>query len=166
MKQRNRSSKPAAPAPTPSASKRTLVAGLSVLAILVLAAAAVWFYRGANPALKPVAGDSPATSGADAFSTLKGRWLRPDGGYVLEFGAIDARGIMECRYYNPKPIRVAKATAALEGAATRVFVELRDEGYPGCTYNLAYDPREDVLSGTYFQAAVQETYEVVFVRMK
>jgi hypothetical protein len=47
-----------------------------------------------------------------------------------------------------------------------VFVELRDTNYPGSTYTMIYDPRDDVLKGIYYQAAIQESYEIVFVRMK
>jgi hypothetical protein len=41
---------------------------------------------------------------------------------------------------------------------------LQDEGYPGCTYTLFYHPEEDVLAGSYYQAAVDRTYDVIFVR--
>jgi hypothetical protein len=45
-------------------------------------------------------------------------------------------------------------------------VELRDANYPGCTYNLKYDPQTDQLFGQYFQAALQETFDVTFARVK
>jgi hypothetical protein len=45
-----------------------------------------------------------------------------------------------------------------------VSVELRDVNYPGSTYKLSYDPRRDVLVGSYFLAATNETIEVEFVR--
>ena len=48
---------------------------------------------------------------------------------------------------------------------TKVFIELRDTNYPGPTYTLTYDPKEDQLKGVYFQAALQQSYDVVFVRM-
>ena len=51
-------------------------------------------------------------------------------------------------------------------AQQEVVVELRDTGYPGCTYTLEYNPQSDQLFGQYFQAAQQATYEVVFARMK
>jgi hypothetical protein len=43
------------------------------------------------------------------FQTLNGRWLRPDGGYVLEIravdpsGSIDARISIPTRSTSPKP---------------------------------------------------------------
>ena len=97
---------------------------------------------------------------------LKGKWLRPDGGYVVEVRSVDDRGKMEASYSNPRPIHVAKAEASQDGPATKVFIELRDVNYPGSTYNLTYDPQSDQLKGIYYQAALQQQFEVFFVRMK
>jgi len=52
------------------------------------------------------------------------------------------------------------------GAALKVFVELRAPGYPGSTYTLTYDAQRDQLQGTYFQAALGQTFAVAFVRLK
>ena len=46
------------------------------------------------------------------------------------------------------------------------MIELRDVNYPGCTYTLEHNMQTDQLFGQYYQAAVQETYEVVFSRLK
>ena len=59
---------------------------------------------------------------------------------------------------------MAKAEASQAGAATKVFVELRDVNYPGCTYNLTYEAQSDQLAGVYYQAALQQQYEVSFER--
>ena len=100
------------------------------------------------------------------FQVLKGRWQRPDGGYVIEIKNIDRVGKMEAAYFNPRPIHVAKANAARDGNTTKVFIELRDVNYPGSTYNLTYDPKNDQLKGVYFQAALKQTFDVVFDRLK
>jgi hypothetical protein len=100
------------------------------------------------------------------FHPLKGRWQRPDGGYVIEIKGVDAAGKMVAGYFNPKPINVARAEAALAGTTLKVFIELRDMNYPGATYNLTYDPGSDQLRGVYFQPALQQSFEVFFVRMK
>jgi uncharacterized protein (DUF2147 family) len=100
------------------------------------------------------------------FGVLQGRWQRPDGGYVIEIKNIDRVGKMEAAYFNPRPIHVAKADAARDGKTTKVFIELRDVNYPGSTYHLTYDPKNDQLKGTYFQAALMQTFEVVFDRLK
>jgi hypothetical protein len=101
-----------------------------------------------------------------AFESLKGRWLRPDGGYVIEIREIEANGKMAAGYFNPRPINVSRAEASQEGTTTKVCIELRDINYPGSTYNLTYDPENDQLKGVYFQAALQQSFDVVFVRLK
>ena len=100
------------------------------------------------------------------FQKLKGKWLRPDGGYVIEIKSVTDDGAMEAAYLNPKPIHVAKAEASLDGAAMKVFIELRDVNYPGSTYTLTYDAAGDQLNGIYYQALQQQSFEVTFVRMK
>ena len=101
-----------------------------------------------------------------SFEVLKGRWLRPDGGYVVEIKSVDASGKMDASYSNPKPINVSKSEASRDGAAMKVFIELHDVNYPGSTYDLLYDPANDRLQGIYYQAALQQRFEVFFVRMK
>jgi hypothetical protein len=100
------------------------------------------------------------------FALLKGRWRRPDGGYVLDIRNVDSIGKMDAAYFNPNPIKVSKAEATREGAITKVFIELRDTGYPGCTFILTYDPQTDQLRGVYFQAAIQQNFDVIFFRIK
>jgi hypothetical protein len=116
------------------------------------------------PATPAPATPAPATVPAAGVAKVKGRWLRPDGGYILAITTIAADGRAEAGYFNPNPIKVAWATVNAEGADIRVKVELRDENYPGCVYKLNYAPDKDRLVGTYFQAQMQQTYEVEFVR--
>lgn len=97
---------------------------------------------------------------------LKGRWRRPDGGYVIEIKEVDSSGKMDAAYFNPNLIKVSKAEATREGGAIKVFIELRDTGYPGCTYTLTYDPQTDRLKGIYFQTAIQQKFDVIFLRIK
>lgn len=110
--------------------------------------------------------DPQAKAGQVGLQALQGRWLRPDGNYVMEVKRVDADGTVEAAYHNPRPIRVYAAKALIEDGATKLLVELRDVGYPGCMYHLSYDPEQDLLRGVYFQAAEQQKYDVVFVRMK
>ena len=100
------------------------------------------------------------------FGAVQGRWLRLDGGYVLEIRSVDASGSIDAVYLNPQPINVARAEATRDGSTQKVFVELRAPNYPGSTYTLTYDPSRNQLAGTYFQAALQQRFDVVFVRMK
>ena len=101
-----------------------------------------------------------------AFEKITGRWERPDGGYILDLRSVDAEGKVDAGYFNPSPINVSGARAYTESGATRVFVELRDVNYPGCTYKLTYDAKTDQLYGQYYQATMQQTYEVTFARLK
>jgi hypothetical protein len=52
------------------------------------------------------------------------------------------------------------------GETLRVFIELRDVNYPGSTYQLTWDAEADRLKGTYYQAALRESYDVEFARLK
>jgi hypothetical protein len=109
------------------------------------------------------------SGGKADLDVLKGRWIRPDGGYVLEIRRVGADGSMDAAYFNPAPIRVSRATAAQEGGTTKVFVELDDPvnpNYRGCTYKLVHSPQDDVLTGVYHQAVIGQSYEVVFERIK
>ena len=144
--------------------------------LVAVACVATYFLQRQKPA-KATADAPPATNvtaqattaGAAAktdFQFIKGRWARSDGDYLIEIRKVDADGQLEAGYFNPQPIHVAKAEVKKDGAATKVFIELNDVNYPGCKYNLTYIPNEDRLAGTYYQAALQETYEVMFERLK
>jgi hypothetical protein len=108
---------------------------------------------------------SIVASGPDP-SKLTGRWLRPDGGYVLALSNPTADGQLTATYSNPRPINVAGAEWKLQDDHLRVFVELRDTHYPGSTYMLVYQAGTDRLAGVYFQAALGQQFDVVFERMK
>ena len=126
--------------------------GATVVAIAVVAGYLIW-------------GQPSVASGPDP-SKLVGRWLRPDGGYVLALSNPAVDGQLTAAYSNPRPINVAGAEWKLQDDHLRVFVELRDTHYPGCTYMLVYQPDADRLVGVYFQAALGQQFDVVFERMK
>lgn len=112
------------------------------------------------------AGPAATTSASTEFAKLKGRWQRPDGGYVIEIKSIAPDGKLSAAYFNPRSINVSQAEARKEAGAVKVFIELRDQNYPGATYNLTFDPEHDVLAGAYFQPLAGETYQVQFTRLK
>ncbi|HOX00770.1 MAG TPA: hypothetical protein P5555_04965 [Candidatus Paceibacterota bacterium] len=122
------------------------------------------------PAMAGPAPTNPAASippdPRPLFAKLVGRWVRPDGGYILEIRRVEPQGRVDAGYFNPRPIRIARAEASVAGPTAKLFIELQDEGYPGCTYRLAYDPVSDMLAGEYLQAAMQQTFEVVFSRLQ
>lgn len=95
-----------------------------------------------------------------------GRWMRTDGVYVLQLSNPTFDGRLTAAYFNPRPINVSRAGWKLEEGYLLVLVELRDMGYPGSTYTLAYQQDTDRLVGLYYQAAAHQQFDVVFERTK
>ena len=112
------------------------------------------------------AADAPQSAGAIDEQRLTGRWVRPDGGYILELKEIGKDGALKAAYFNPRSINVSQAEIRSKESEITVFIELRDVNYPGSTYNLRYDPKTDRLTGTYFQAVHGQTYNIEFLRAK
>jgi len=122
-------------------------------------------------ALREITGSEPVATEVEeakpkaAFARLPGRWLREDGGYVIEISQVEPDGKLKAAYFNPHPIHVSQAAAVEEGGSVKVGLELNDVNYPGCLYTLIFNAELDQLQGTYFQAAIGQTYQVVFIRM-
>jgi hypothetical protein len=134
------------------------------LVVLVFAAVACAASAQAQtPAASPA---RPGAKTAAGFDVLIGRWVRPDGGYVITIRGVDARGKLDAAYANPNPLPFARAEAARDGKTIRLFLELTAGGYSGSTYTLTYDPVNDVLKGVYFQAVAQQKFDVYFTRAK
>lgn len=102
--------------------------------------------------------------GADDTSRLVGRWRRADGDYVLEIRKAPGSGPLDAAYFNPRPINVAKAESRIQEGKLHVSVELRDQGYPGSTYTLAYNRERDELEGVYVSPELQQSFDVLFTR--
>jgi hypothetical protein len=109
-------------------------------------------------------GEAAQPVSPDNFQNLVGRWIRPDGGYILEIRNVDSKGLLEAVYLNPRPIHVSQARLTFKNKEPQVFIELRDTGYPGATYTLNYLPEQDVLAGLYYQPTAGQSFEVIFVR--
>lgn len=150
---------------------KTKVSALVVGALLVIG------FTGCDR--KPAQVETPATSSpivsnapvaivtaTNEFAVLKGRWQRGDGDYLIEIRSVDTEGKLVARYFNPAPINVSQAQASRKDDSLQVFVELRDVNYPGSTYKLTYDAKNDQLFGQYYQAAIKETFDVAFGRVK
>jgi hypothetical protein len=134
--------------------RRRLGVALGVIVFVIVAAAST------------LASDAPAASNPPGDPVqLVGKWQRTDGGYVMELTNPTFDGRLTAAYFNPRSINVSRSGWVLEDGNLLVFVELRDQGYPGSTYTLAYQPDSDRLVGIYFQAAVQQRFEVVFKRI-
>lgn len=95
---------------------------------------------------------------------LTGKWLRQDGGYILEISDPADGGKLTAAYFNPRPVNVSRAAWRFGGGRLQVFIELTDTGYPGATYILHLDEENDQLIGEYTQPAAEQTFEVVFMR--
>lgn len=141
-----------------------LAGGMAMILALVAGIAVLVSMSGEGGS--PTSGGAAQKQAAADPARLVGRWERPDGGYVLELRSISAEGKIEAAYLNPRPINVSRAELRTLEGQPGVFVELRDVNYPGSTYLLRYRPDQDVLAGTYHQAATGEDYEVYFVRLK
>jgi hypothetical protein len=168
---KNRQQSEQTPLTAPSATGiRSLVGALAV--IVAVGAFLVLRPVSTSPSPAPPPVSPPASAPAEpAKSTspagherLVARWLRPDGGYILEIRSAAADGKLDAGYFNPNPIHVARAEWASKDGKLGMFVELRDVNYPGSTYDLIYDPQSDSLTGIYYQAALQQQFEVAFVK--
>jgi hypothetical protein len=93
-----------------------------------------------------------------------GKWMRSDGGYTLELKGADMSGVLDAAYFNPKSIKVSRAIWMQGPSGFQIVVELNDVGYPGATYVLSHDPKTDRLVGQYNQPAMQQSFEIEFVR--
>jgi hypothetical protein len=99
-------------------------------------------------------------------NSLVGNWVRTDAPYRIQISELLDDGKMKAGYFNPKLINVSKAGWVNTGGVIKIYVELRDQNYPGSNYNLTYLPERDLLAGIYYQAVEGTTFEVEFVRAK
>ncbi len=138
-------------------------------AVGVAVIGALFFIRiSAKPAALSVSAAAATTAAEPVlveFEKLKGKWLRPDGGYVLEIKKLLPDNALEAAYFNPNPIHVGKAKLYKERGFVKVFVELQDVNYPGSTYTLIYDGQNDQLRGVYYQATQQQESPIAFERL-
>ena len=158
-----------APAPPRRLHARTLLIAGALVGVAVVALLAFFVVRAPVKLAAAPSGPAVATPSSESvlveFEKLKGKWLRPDGGYVLELKRLLDQNALEAAYFNPNPIHVGKAKLYKERGFVKVFVELQDVNYPGSTYTLIYDKESDQLRGVYYQATQQQEYEIVFERL-
>ena len=98
------------------------------------------------------------------FRVIVGEWVRPDGGYVVHVRDVNPDGSVDAGYFNPNKIHIAEASVSLWKGMVKLFIKLQGRGYPGSTYTLYYYAEKDALAGFYYQAAIQQTFKVVFFR--
>ena len=97
---------------------------------------------------------------------ILGEWLRTDSDYMIKIAAVNDDGLLLAQYFNPNPINVSKAEWSSSDGFNKIYLELRDENYPGSNYNLTYIPERDMMVGDYFQAVEGLTFYVEFKRTR
>jgi hypothetical protein len=149
--------------------QRFVLISLTFLGLLAIAIAIAVQFRPhpPSPANRQDTAPSPISTPepSSLYGPLLGRWLRTDGDYLLDVRGIEGTGKAQVAYFNPRPIHVARAEASREGELLKLMVVLEDVGYPGSSYTLIYSPIERNLAGEYYQAALQETFDVSFTRL-
>jgi phosphoserine phosphatase len=108
--------------------------------------------------------DSTKPVASIGYQKLIGKWVRPDGGYVLDIRSISADGKIKMLYLNPRPINVSKAQASTKEGIIDIFIELRDKGYPGSYYTLTFDSERNLLVGVYHHLVLNQNFDVYFIR--
>ena len=108
--------------------------------------------------------DAQSQSSKAAHKELTGNWVRPDGGYILVIKNVRFDGSIEAYYLNPNSINVSEARLATESGKIKIFVELRDAGYPGSYYTLTYEKDTDRLVGIYHHLGLNQNFDVYFMR--
>ena len=125
----------------------------------ILAALSVWIVCFPKP-------ETVISAEQPDFKIIIGEWIRPDGGYIVRVRDINPDGSVDVGYFNPGKINIVEANVSLWKGFVKLFIKLQDKGYPGSTYTLYYYAKKDALAGFYYQAAIGQTYEVVFLRKK
>jgi hypothetical protein len=119
-----------------------------------------------NSILSTVANQTQQKAKEVNQKVLLGNWTRTDADYKVKISEVGKDGKLKAGYFNPKSINVSKATWKNEKGVLKIYIELRDENYPGSNYDLTYYPEKDMLAGKYFQAVTGETYDILFTRTK
>ena len=98
------------------------------------------------------------------LKVILGEWIRLDGGFIVHVRDVKSDGSVDVGYFNPAEINIAEASVSYWKGLVKLFIKLQDKGYPGSTYTLYYYVEKDALAGFYYQAAIGQTFEVVFTR--
>ncbi len=115
--------------------------------------------------LQPIhAEEEPSAAVTLDYKIIAGEWQRTDGGYAIKISDVRADGQAKVEYFNPRPIHVAQSTISTQKELIKLFIQLQDKGYEGSTYTLFYFAEKDALVGFYYQAAMDQTFEVVFLK--
>ena len=86
-----------------------------------------------NTLVGPVASAQSATADGPVradpvFGALVGRWMRPDGGYVITIKAVDAGGTLDAGYANPNQLPFHLSAALRDVLRADVFWHIERHG--------------------------------------
>ena len=98
------------------------------------------------------------------YGIIAGEWQRTDGNYLIKVSNVQADGQATVEYFNPRTIHVAEAAISTEKELIKLFIRFQDKDYEGSTYKLYYYAEKDALAGFYYQAVMNKTYQVIFLR--
>lgn len=138
---------------------------LIFIALLIALVFIVSYYIFFNmPAAETTKGSDLKPASIDK-NVIIGNWIRTDAEYQIKISDIKNSGVIIAKYFNPRPINISRSEWVYSEGFLRIYVELRDENYPGSNYNLTFIPERDMLVGDYFQAVEGLTYYVEFSRL-
>jgi len=112
------------------------------------------------------ADETPTRSAKNNYRIIVGDWQRTDGNYRIKVSDVLADGQTTAAYFNPKPIHIEMASTSTQNSLLKLFIKFQDKDYEGSTYTLYYIAEKDALMGYYYQAFMDRTYEVVFLRKR
>ena len=98
------------------------------------------------------------------YGVIAGEWQRTDGNYLIRISDVSADSQATVKYFNPRSIHVAEAAISTEKELIKLFIRFQDKDYEGSTYKLYYYAEKDALVGFYYQAVMDKTYQVIFLR--
>ncbi len=100
------------------------------------------------------------------YGIIAGKWQRTDGNYLIRISDVQKGGQATVEYFNPRSIHVVQTAISTEKELIKLFIKFQDKGYEGSSYSLYYYAEKDALLGFYYQAPMDKTYEVIFLRYK
>jgi len=110
------------------------------------------------------AGDVESAAAKFDYNIIAGKWQRTDGNYLIKVSDVQESGQATVEYFNPRSIHVAHAAISTEKDLIKLYIKFQDKGYEGSSYRLYYFAKKDALAGFYYQAPMDKTFEVVFLR--
>ena len=139
---------------------RLLSCRLLAVVLIVLWAVSYFFTVHAS-----MASDSSSAGNPD-FDVLVGSWQRTDGNYSIRVSDIKTDGQVKAEYFNPGSVNIVESTVSIQKGLINLFIKFQDKGYEGSAYTLYYYAEKDALVGFYYQATMDKTFKVIFLRKK